>query len=130
MRVAVPIPWRHIFDTEIVPLLQRAPCIRPIAVLDEMLRRHPDLPGERAPHTPRCQSSCRCAKKEATVRRCTCCIRDEGRPLGVADQAVIPNHPELHSLRAGVVSVCGKGGMNPVRCAVRRRRSEPSKKCR
>jgi hypothetical protein len=60
-------------------------------------------------------------RRKATVRRCTCCIRDEGRPLGVADQAVIPNHPELHSLRAGVVSVCGKGGMNPVRCAVRRR---------
>jgi Transposase DNA-binding len=44
-------------------------------------------------------------RRKATVRRCTCCIRDEGRPLGFADQAVIPNHPELHSLRAGVVSV-------------------------
>jgi UDP-galactopyranose mutase len=37
--------------------------------------------------------------------RCTCCIRDEGWPLGFADQTVIPNHPELHSLRASVVSV-------------------------
>jgi hypothetical protein len=40
-----PDPLAAIFDTEIVPLLQSAPCIRPIAVLDEMLRRHPDLPG-------------------------------------------------------------------------------------
>lgn len=38
-------PLAAIFDTEIVPLLQSAPGIRPIAVLDEMLRRHPDLPG-------------------------------------------------------------------------------------
>lgn len=38
-------PLAAIFDTEIVPLLQSAPGIRPIAVLDEMLRRHPDLPS-------------------------------------------------------------------------------------
>jgi hypothetical protein len=40
-----PDPLAAIFDTEIVPLLQSAPGIRPIAVLDEMLRRHPELPG-------------------------------------------------------------------------------------
>ncbi len=34
-------------------------------------------------------------RRKATVCRCTCCIRDEGSPLGFADQAVIPNHPEL-----------------------------------
>ena len=44
-------------------------------------------------------------RRKATVCRCTCCIRDEGRPLGFADQAVIPNHPELLPLRAVVVSV-------------------------
>ena len=44
-------------------------------------------------------------RRKATVRRRTCCIRDEGRPLSFADQAVIPNHPELLPLRAGVVSV-------------------------
>ena len=38
-------PLAAIFDAEIVPLLQSAPDIRPVAVLDEMLRRHPDLPG-------------------------------------------------------------------------------------
>lgn len=37
-------PLAAIFDAEIVPLLQSAPGIRPVAVLDEMLRRHPDLP--------------------------------------------------------------------------------------
>ncbi|WP_429577598.1 IS21 family transposase [Paraburkholderia youngii] len=40
-----PDPLAAIFDAEIVPLLQSAPGIRPVAVLDEMLRRHPDLPG-------------------------------------------------------------------------------------
>ena len=40
-----PDPLAAIFDAEIVPLLQSAPCIRPVAVLDEMLCRHPDLPG-------------------------------------------------------------------------------------
>ena len=45
----------------------------------------------------------------------SCCIHDEGRPLGFADQAVLPNHPELHPLRAVVVNVQGKGGMNLVR---------------
>ena len=44
-------------------------------------------------------------RRKATEGRCTFCIRDEGWPLGFADQAVIPNHPELHSLRASVVSV-------------------------
>jgi len=44
-----------------------------------------------------------------------CCTSDEGRPLGVADQAEIPNHPELYSLRAVVVSVMGKGGSTFVR---------------
>ena len=44
-------------------------------------------------------------RRKATVCRCTCCIRDEGRPLSFADQAVIPNHPELLPLRAVVVSV-------------------------
>jgi hypothetical protein len=39
----------------------------------------------------------------------TCCTSDEGRPHGVADQPVISNRPELHSSRAIVVSVRGKG---------------------
>jgi hypothetical protein len=47
----------------------------------------------------------RVPRRKATEGRCTCCIRDEGWPLGFADQAVIPNHPELHSLRASVVSI-------------------------
>lgn len=53
--------------------------------------------------------------RKATVRRCTCCIHDEGRSLGFADQVVIPNHPEQLPLRAVVVSIQGKGEMNFVR---------------
>ncbi len=38
-----PDPLAEIFDAEVVPLLKAAPGIRPIAVFEEMLRRHPDL---------------------------------------------------------------------------------------
>jgi len=41
-------PLAEIFDAEVVPLLQSAPGIRPVAVLEEMLRHHPHLsPGVR-----------------------------------------------------------------------------------
>ena len=39
-----PDPLAGIFDEEVVPMLQAAPGIRPIAVFDELLRRHPALP--------------------------------------------------------------------------------------
>ncbi|GEM_PF-2659972 len=43
-----PDPLKHIFDPEVVPLLQSAPGLRPVAIFEEMLRRHPDLsPGIR-----------------------------------------------------------------------------------
>lgn len=38
-----PDPLEAIFDTEIVPLLKEAPGLRPVAIFEEMLRRHPDL---------------------------------------------------------------------------------------
>lgn len=38
-----PDPLEHIFDAEIVPLLQAAPGIRAVAIYGEMLRRHPEL---------------------------------------------------------------------------------------
>lgn len=39
-----PDPLAEIFDAEVVPLLRSAPGLRPVAVLDEMSRRHPTLP--------------------------------------------------------------------------------------
>ncbi len=43
-----PDPLEHIFEAEVVPLLKAAPGLRPVAIYDEMLRRHPDLsPGIR-----------------------------------------------------------------------------------
>ncbi|MDF1773394.1 MAG: IS21 family transposase [Pseudophaeobacter sp. bin_em_oilr2.035] len=43
-----PDPLEHIFDAEVVPLLQSAPGLRPVAIFEEMLRRHPELsPGIR-----------------------------------------------------------------------------------
>ena len=38
-----PDPLVDIFDSEVVPLLQSAQGLRPIAVFEEMLRRHPEL---------------------------------------------------------------------------------------
>jgi hypothetical protein len=43
-----PDPLAEIFDAEIVPMLKAAPGLRPIAIFEEMLRRHPMLrPGIR-----------------------------------------------------------------------------------
>jgi len=39
-----PDPLLAIFDAEIVPMLQAAPGLRPIAIFEEMQRRHPQLP--------------------------------------------------------------------------------------
>jgi hypothetical protein len=38
-----PDPLADIFDTEVVPMLQSSPGIRPVAVYEEVLRRHPEL---------------------------------------------------------------------------------------
>jgi hypothetical protein len=43
-----PDPLAGIFDVEVVPMLQSSPGLRPVAVYEELLRRHPDLgPGIR-----------------------------------------------------------------------------------
>ena len=39
-----PDPLIAIFDSEIVPMLEAAPGLRPIAIFEEMQRRHPELP--------------------------------------------------------------------------------------
>ncbi|WP_220495125.1 IS21 family transposase [Paracoccus sp. MC1854] len=39
-----PDPLEPIFEAEVVPLLKEAPGLRPVAIFDEMLRRHPELP--------------------------------------------------------------------------------------
>jgi len=38
-----PDPLAEIFEVEVVPLLKAAPGMRPVAVFEEMLRRHPEL---------------------------------------------------------------------------------------
>ena len=43
-----PDPLADIFDTVVVPMLQSWPGIRPVAIYEEVLRRHPELsPGIR-----------------------------------------------------------------------------------
>jgi hypothetical protein len=39
-----PDPLVAIFDSEVVPMLEAAPGLRPIAIFEEMQRRHPELP--------------------------------------------------------------------------------------
>lgn len=39
-----PDPLAAIWDSEIIPLLEAAPGLRPISILGEMLRRHPEFP--------------------------------------------------------------------------------------
>ncbi len=38
-----PDPLTEVFDAEVVPMLKASPGLRPVAVLEELLRRHPDL---------------------------------------------------------------------------------------
>jgi hypothetical protein len=38
-----PDPLGDLFETEIVPLIQAAPGLRPVAIFEEILRRHPEL---------------------------------------------------------------------------------------
>lgn len=38
-----PDPLGDIFETEVIPLLQASPGLRPVAIYEELLRRHPDL---------------------------------------------------------------------------------------
>ena len=38
-----PDPLAEVFDAEVVPMLEAAPGLRPVAVLEEVLRRHPEL---------------------------------------------------------------------------------------
>jgi transposase InsO family protein len=43
-----PDPLASVWDSEIVPLLQAAPSLRPVALFEEIIRRHPELgPGIR-----------------------------------------------------------------------------------
>jgi hypothetical protein len=39
-----PDPLAAIFEAEIVPMLEGAPGLRPVAIFEEMRRRHPELP--------------------------------------------------------------------------------------
>jgi hypothetical protein len=38
-----PDPLQDVFDVEVVPILEAAPGIRPIAIFEELRRRHPEL---------------------------------------------------------------------------------------
>ena len=50
-----------------------------------------------------------------------CCVRDEGRSLGIGLQDQVPNHLKLQGSRVLVVSVQEKAGRELVRYEPRRR---------
>jgi hypothetical protein len=56
-----------------------------------------------------------CAANTRTAKEVRNCRRDEGRALRAGDQEQASNHCELLPLRAVVVSVAEKGGLDPVR---------------
>jgi hypothetical protein len=56
-----------------------------------------------------------CVSRTHQLKRVWSCTRDEGRPLGVGEQAQASNHCKLLPLRAVVVSVAEKAGQDPVR---------------
>jgi len=61
----------------------------------------------------------------------SCCMKDEGRPLGIGVQAQVSNHPELLGSRARVVSVGGKGAARPRQVRSKKTsESEPLMTCR
>ena len=43
-----PDPLADVFDAEVVPMLEASPGLRPVAIFEELLRRHPEL-GRRDP---------------------------------------------------------------------------------
>jgi hypothetical protein len=55
------------------------------------------------------------ATKTPTAMEVWSWVRDEGGPLGASDQESAPNHRELLSSRAMVVSVAETAGHDPVR---------------
>lgn len=64
-------------------------------------------------------------------RRVSCCTEDEGRPLGIGVQALVPNRLELRGSRARVVSVEGKGAAGPRQVRSKETNaSEPLMTCR
>jgi transposase InsO family protein len=40
-----PDPLAEVFDAEVVPMLKASPGLRPVSILEELLRRHPELGG-------------------------------------------------------------------------------------
>lgn len=78
-----PDPLEHIFGAEVVPLLKEAPGLRPVAIYDEMLRRHPELsPGIRRTLERRIRAwrALHGAEQEVIFRQ----IHEPGR-LGLSD---------------------------------------------
>jgi retron-type reverse transcriptase len=59
-----------------------------------------------------------------------CCMRDEGRPLGIGLQDQVSNHRKLPGPMARVVSVLGKGGLTRQVSAGKANVSKPLTTCR
>jgi hypothetical protein len=66
-----------------------------------------------------------CHESNQSVRKHTrklCCTQDESRPLAIAIQVEIANHPKVLWSKAMVLSVREKAGQDSVRYVLRRRK--------
>jgi hypothetical protein len=69
--------------------------------------------------------------QEELLERSSCCIGDEGRPLGIDVRAWIPNHLKLLRLRVVVVSVKEKVLLGQDQVSIQEMNaSEPPMRCR
>lgn len=92
-----PDPLAAIFDGEIVPMLQAAPGLRPVAIFEEMQRRHPELsPGIRRTIERRIRAwrALHGAEQDVIFRQ----VHEPGR-MGLSDFTAMA---ELHVTIAGV----------------------------
>ena len=98
-----PDPLETIFDAEVVPLLKEAPGLRPVAIFEEMLRRHPELsPGIRRTLERRIRSwrALHGAEQDVIFRQ----VHEPGR-MGLSDftdmsalGVTVGGHPLAHML--------------------------------
>ena len=92
-----PDPLAEMFDGEIVPMLQAAPGLRPVAIFEEMQRRHPELsPGIRRTIERRIRAwrALHGAERDVVFRQ----VHEPGR-MGLSD---FTDMAELHVTIAGL----------------------------
>ena len=104
-----PDPLIDIFDAEVIPLLEAAPGVRPIAVFEELQRRHPQLSGgvrrtlERRIRAWRAQHG---PEREVIFRQ----VHEPGR-MGLSDFTDMGELAQLRSVACYLITACITSGL-------------------